>query len=123
MFTRGIYFTDLNKLHIWLTYSNQTMHWIRNVIIPNDAKVYVEANKFKANKVILEDRQIIDWSDENVCKFAVQHNGIILRYAINQTYLDMYSDHYLSAEEDYSFEEDISGRIRLAIVSAKTGAD
>jgi hypothetical protein len=47
----GIYFTDINKIYIWLHYSDKHMYWIRNVTIPDDAQIYVETDKFKADKL------------------------------------------------------------------------
>jgi hypothetical protein len=59
------------------------MYWTRNVIIPDDAKVYVENNKFKADKIILDDRQLIDWINECFCKWSVDNHdcrSIIKKY-------------------------------------------
>jgi hypothetical protein len=55
----GIYFTDYNKRTMWLEYGGKKMHWTRNVTIPDRAQVYVENNKFKADKLILSERQLI----------------------------------------------------------------
>lgn len=54
----GIYFIDEQEAWRWLYYNKEIgiMRYIRRVFIPNDAKVYVEANKFKADKLILGDR-------------------------------------------------------------------
>jgi hypothetical protein len=85
----GIYFTDYNKYILWLSYGNKSMYWMRGVHVPNDAQVYVEKNKFKADKIILDERrpigELIDWSDNDMCKIAVQQNGLALQYVKNQT--------------------------------------
>jgi hypothetical protein len=85
----GIYFTDCNKYIRWLSYGGQSMYWIRDVHVPYDAQVYVEKNKFKADKIILDERrpigELIDWSDNDMCKIPVQKNGNALQYVKNQT--------------------------------------
>jgi hypothetical protein len=81
----GIYFTDINKYLLWLTYSCQPMHWTRDVIIPNDAQVYVENNKFKCDRIILGVRQPINWSDGKICKQAVRQKPSALRWVTDQT--------------------------------------
>lgn len=56
----GIYFTEFEKAHMWLYYSTNYMKYIREVIIPDDACVYVEKDKFKANKIFLCLKKEID---------------------------------------------------------------
>jgi hypothetical protein len=55
----GIYFCDLLNIKKWLQYGNNTMHYVRSVVIPDDAKIYIETGKFKANKIILGPRELI----------------------------------------------------------------
>jgi hypothetical protein len=76
----GIYFTDYDKYIQWLTYYGQKMCWMRDVCIPTDAHIYVEVDKFKADKIILGERKLIDWSDDKFCKLAVQQDGDALQY-------------------------------------------
>ena len=45
----GLYFTDLNKVHLYLHYGNKFSY----VTIPDEALVYIEEDKFKANMFIL----------------------------------------------------------------------
>lgn len=60
----GIYFTETKLLRHWTS-----RHvFIREVIIPDDAKVYVEQQKFKANKIILKPRKYII-ENENLLSF------------------------------------------------------
>lgn len=56
----GIYFILKEEIQLWLKYGNNIMHWYRNVIIPNDARVFIEDNKFKADIIILDSRNNID---------------------------------------------------------------
>src|ERR1051325_8405242 len=50
----GIYFTELDYVLAWISYNNKKMTKIRKVTIPDNAKVYVEKIKFKADKLILD---------------------------------------------------------------------
>lgn len=51
----GIYFTEDKHFDHW----NFSHTYYREVMIPNDAKVYVEDAKFKADKIILGPRKLI----------------------------------------------------------------
>lgn len=85
----GFYFCTLQQLPKWLNYSNKIMHYVRFVTIPDQAQVYDETDKFKANQLILSERQTIEsldiWKDEKYCLNAVQLNPLSLRYIVNQT--------------------------------------
>jgi len=85
----GLYFTEYDKIGMWIYYNKQKMKYIRKVEIINDSKVYVEDNKFKADKFILRERILLEdfegWNDKTFCKIAVQQNGLALEYVINQT--------------------------------------
>ena len=84
----GIYFTERNKIAMWLHYSDSPMCWIREVQIPLDAEVYIEDNKFKSNKIILGPRVTIKdfegWNDSQFCNSAVKINGLTLQFVKNQ---------------------------------------
>ncbi len=58
--------------------------WIREVILPDDAKIYVEKNKYKADKFILKEKmeinQLLEWNDPDFCKSAVRQNGMALQF-------------------------------------------
>lgn len=58
----GIYFTEEKYSYKWLHYKNSVgiMKYMRLVTIPNDARVYIEKRKFKADKIILGSKQDID---------------------------------------------------------------
>lgn len=105
----GLYFCDQTKCHMfWKNYG----HTLGVVEIPNDARVYIEKDKFKADKIILSEVlnfkrvPVIFWIDmlqydgtaleyilaenqtEDVCKMAVRQNGLALQYVrIEQTEL------------------------------------
>ena len=59
------------------------MKWMRYVVIPDDAKVYIEfTNGFRCDKFILSDKHNITLNDE---KRAVKRNGLSLRFVKEQT--------------------------------------
>ena len=55
----GIYFCLREDLSLWLNYNSEPMFYVRSVRIPDDAEVWIEKNKFKADRVILGDRKKI----------------------------------------------------------------
>jgi hypothetical protein len=67
----GLYFTELNKIAMWISYRGQTMKYIREVEILDDSLVYVEKDKFKANKFILHSRVLLEefeeWNNFEFC--------------------------------------------------------
>ena len=85
----GIYFCLLEKIHIWLNYNDDQMIYARVVTIPDDALVWVEREKFKADRIILSERQkIVDleqWKDPVFCLEAVKQDGLALQYVLEQT--------------------------------------
>ena len=81
----GIYFTDEKNIEKWIHCCNDSIvKWIREVQIPNDAKIYIEKNKYKTDKIILNERKLF-WEIEKLCKLAVQQNGYVLKYIKIQT--------------------------------------
>ena len=81
----GIYFTDEKNIEKWIHCCNDSIvKWIREVRIPNDAKNYIEKNKYKTDKIILNERKLF-WEIEKLCKLAVQQNGYVLKYIKIQT--------------------------------------
>ena len=87
----GIYFCEISKLSLWLHYNPEIgpMVFVRWVTIPNDAQIYIESDKFKADKIILGDRQQIadlqEWADPVYCSAAVRLNSHALQYVKEQT--------------------------------------
>ena len=60
------------------------MKYCRTVTLPKDCRVYIEENKFKADKFILGKRVKIKdlpyWSDNDYCLNAVRNNVKSLKY-------------------------------------------
>lgn len=81
----GMYFSDEFNSMLWL---DSTTVWYREVRIPDDALVYVEPNKYKANKFILGSRKPIKSftiNDIKAQKSIVKYDGMALEYISNQT--------------------------------------
>ena len=85
----GIYFCLMEKMPLWLNYGHEPIIYARLVKIPNDAQVWVEDDKFKADQIILEERQkTVDleiWKDPKYCLQAVKQNGYALQFVKEQT--------------------------------------
>jgi hypothetical protein len=86
----GLYFCLLDELSRWLHYSyEKPMFYARVVTVPMDARVWIEEDKFKADRFILGDHVVIGdldvWTDANYCLRACQLNGFALKYVKNQT--------------------------------------
>jgi len=85
----GFNFTILNKIGRWLNYSYVEMYYCWDVIIPDDARVYVDKHKFKTDKFILKNMTPIKdlkcWYDNKFCWKAVTQNYNALKYVINQS--------------------------------------
>ena len=80
----GIYFADLNKPYMYIDYGNKFSY----VTILDEALVYIEEDKFKANMIILTN--ILPLSEfflQNIqlCELFVQQNGLALEYVKDQT--------------------------------------
>ena len=80
----GIYFCEFEKLPIWLQYGSKLMYYARAVSIPNSAQVYREWNKWKADRLILGEREKIGeleiWNDQKYCALAFEQNRNMLKY-------------------------------------------
>ena len=79
----GIYFCSVNCIRTWIKYNGNQMFWIRDVTISDDAQVYTEINKYKADKIILGARRSI-FDDSELCKMAVMRDGLMLKYVTKQ---------------------------------------
>lgn len=81
----GLYFCRFEDFPLYIGYGTK----IARITLPDDARVYVEQNKFKADKIILSDiREIKDmkeWNDFKFCNETVNRNRYALQYVINQT--------------------------------------
>ena len=65
----GIYFTTLYDFYMWVKYSVRECVQYREVTIPDDANVYIETYKCKADKLILSEPRDFNtltelWTDE-----------------------------------------------------------
>jgi hypothetical protein len=47
----GIYFVEKQNYERWVQYKNKVMRYFSLVVIPDDAQVYIEKDKFKADKI------------------------------------------------------------------------
>jgi len=85
----GIYFCDIKKFFHWLHYGvdDKWMYWFRPITIPDDAKVYVERNKAKADKLIIGERTSIKelWKDKTLCDLALDYSVTLIHYIDDQT--------------------------------------
>jgi hypothetical protein len=68
----GLYFCKKNEVHKWLQYNFTQMHYIRSVTLPDDARVYIEENKMKADKFILGERETI-FDNKPLFDYLLQH--------------------------------------------------
>ena len=80
----GLYFTDIIKACMYFHFGNKFSY----VTIPDEALVYIEKDKFKANMFILAN--ILPLTELciqgiQLCKLAVQHNGLSLELIREQT--------------------------------------
>lgn len=55
----GIYFTTYDNAYMW-AYCNDIMMYVRKVIIPNDARVYIEDKKCKVDKIFLCPKDYVE---------------------------------------------------------------
>src|SRR5579872_654097 len=97
----GMYFVRESEMSKWIIYNNKKIRYMRDVIIPDDAKVYIEHDKFKANQLILGQRKNITKEtylesvkycrtnllhvpkkivDKEFCLEVVKHNGYTISY-------------------------------------------
>ncbi len=80
----GIYFTEFDNILLWINYNGYKMANIRKVIIPNNAKVYIEKNKFKADQIILDEPLNLNVFLENritneICINAINKSCWVIR--------------------------------------------
>src|ERR1700688_2020827 len=85
----GIYFTDINTLVLWLDYNEEPMVNIRYVDFPEDVKIYEEKDKFKADKIVLSERYLIEnikeWNNKEFIINSLKQNRNALEYVKEQT--------------------------------------
>jgi hypothetical protein len=70
----GIYFCHLQD---YRCYVNSYGNYIRKVVIPDDARIYIEENKFKADKVILEEKEIKGEKLKSLLELYIKNNDVL----------------------------------------------
>lgn len=82
----GLYFCDVNELYRYILSYGSLFSYVK---IPNDAEVYIEKNKFKSNKIILQKIQHIcelrELKDSNYVLNLIKKNPMSLKYIDEQT--------------------------------------
>ena len=79
----GLYFCDKDTCYLYYhVYGSK----LAVVEIPDDARVYVEKDKFKANKIILREINDFDDVDDEFWINVSYKNGHAIRYVKNQSY-------------------------------------
>jgi len=129
----GIYFSKSQDILKWLNIDYKSF-WIREVIIPEDTRVIKNCNKFKADKIILNESMIL--SELNTWEYLVEHNVDIhvdndypLCWAAGNGYLEVTK--YLVEREadihtcsDFAFRwAAINGHLEVVDCLLKHGAD
>lgn len=71
----GLYFCEEKYVKNWLTYTDD-LTYIREVTIPDDATVCIEKYELKADKFILEPRQLISTYLTKINKSSKCHYSI-----------------------------------------------
>lgn len=100
---KGIYFTNSDNASLcnWISYGKNIIKYIRKIIIPDDAQIVVCKYVFKADRLILCQREEInkeiyvksvkkncmslknvpiEFRDWRMCMEAIRHNDIVLQY-------------------------------------------
>jgi hypothetical protein len=81
----GIYFCELEMVGVWLKYRGMQMVYLRNVDVPNEANVYVENYKYKADRLILGQRELIcDVIGQQKCMIAIEKGSLSLQHVDKQ---------------------------------------
>ena len=78
----GLYFCEESKCHF---YFDQYGTKLALIEIPDDAKVYIEENKFKADKIFIKEIIDFDQINDNFWIDILSENCCALQYVKNQT--------------------------------------
>ena len=70
----GLYFCKKTDAYQWLFYGSKGMHYFRPVTLPDDARVYIERDKLKADKFILGERETI-FNNRTFFDYILQNNN------------------------------------------------
>jgi len=96
----GIYFSSLYNFHLWAQYGNKHCVQFRYVTVPDDAQVYIEAKKFKVNKMILSEPQKFNtlsqlWEEDKYSNVQAEpHCFMNIPYIMNEKF-DMPESYYM----------------------------
>lgn len=80
----GLYFCDIKNFPKFIPCEYKHCVNMRRVLIPDDARIYVDYEIFKADMFILSE-PIKIFDDYKLCVAAVEHDGYFLAYVKNQT--------------------------------------
>jgi len=83
----GLYFCEFKDVAIYFSYGSL----IADVTLPDDARVYKEAYKYKADKIVLSNIRPIqelteEWNDPSFQLAAVRKNGYAIQYITNPSH-------------------------------------
>lgn len=78
----GLYFCEESKAHLYVFHHGDNL---ARVSVPDDARVYVEEDKFKADKLIIEEITQLEHVPDTFWINALRYDGMILRYVRHQT--------------------------------------
>lgn len=82
----GLYLTDYDNIAMFLNYGPK----IATITVPDDARCYLECNKFKCDKIIIESIMCLKdhefGNNTEFCVNAVKHNGCVLQLIKEQTF-------------------------------------
>jgi hypothetical protein len=82
----GLYFCEFKDVATYFSYGSL----IADVTLPDDAKVYKEACKYKANKIILSNirpiQELTEWNSLDFQLAAVRQNGNAIRFITNPSH-------------------------------------
>jgi hypothetical protein len=78
----GLYFCEESKIPLYCTMYGTKLAIVE---IPDNARIYIEEDKFKTNKIFIT--KIIDFNsiDEEFWINIIPNNGLVLQYVKNQT--------------------------------------
>lgn len=98
----GIYFTSLYNFHLWSNYGSKQCVQFRYVTVPDDAKVYIERSKFKADRIVLSDPQPFNsvsqlWTDPRYYTHfdRTSYNAQNIPYVMNERF-NMPEEYYMA---------------------------
>jgi hypothetical protein len=80
----GIYFCSYDMIPKWINYNNKICVYYREVHIPDNAQVYIELDKFKADILVLSEKQYI-WDNQDLIKKIIESIPLYIQCVDIQT--------------------------------------